>query len=151
MFVPGYLSWDEGWTLDPPLNNRALPVTSVSTSSCSYVQNWFSFNNKDPKMGPKIARNSNTWQNSFLTRTPVDLHLDTRMMDWLLQLVSPPDQKCLAPDQVSPSRIKSIIPIAAGTSPVSKVSLQEQISPLDQRYLARYLSGPQTQLEWLAR
>ena len=55
-----------------------------------------------PKMGPKIARNSNTWQNSFLTRTPVDLHLDTLMMDWLLQLVSPPDQKCLAPDQVSP-------------------------------------------------
>ena len=121
------------------------------TSSCSFVQNWFSFNSKDPKMGPKIARNSNTWQNSFLTRSPADLHLDTRMMDWLLQLVSPPDQKCLAADQVSPSRIKSIIPRAAGISPVSEVSPQEQISPLDQKYLARYLSGPQTQLEWLAR
>ena len=130
MFVPGYLSSDEGrGTLEPPLNNRALPVTSVYTSSCSFVQNWLSFNYKHPKISPKIAWNYNTWQNSFLTRTPVDLHLDTRMMDWLRQLVSPPDQQCLAPDQVLPSRIKSIIPRAAGISPVSEISPQEQISP----------------------
>ena len=50
-------------------------------------------------------------------------------MDWLLQLVSPPDQKCLAPDQVSPSRIKSIITRAAGISMYQKYHPKSRYRP----------------------